>query len=152
MLEPEPNVNVMVLNQGETVSNNPPQFLEVQVPSLKTMEAMINKLDEWKAFSDYTGKKLLYVTVSKSSPQPQIINHGSNRRGISTGGSLIRDTYGELLVAYSNHYGNCSILQAEALGLLNGVKLCQLRLLMNVEEILDSLILVKALNGQIQIQ
>ncbi|KAL3506994.1 hypothetical protein ACH5RR_032376 [Cinchona calisaya] len=74
---------------------------------------------------------------------------GASKRnlGEAAGGRIIKDTTGSTIKAFSNYYGHQNNLQAEVLALLDGLKLCLNLQLHLVEVEMDSLLLVRILQG-----
>lgn len=61
---------------------------------------------------------------------------------MASGGGILRDPDGKIVFAFFKYFGNFSILEAETLALLHGLRLCQEKGIFKVQVEVDSAILV----------
>lgn len=67
--------------------------------------------------------------------------------GEASGGGILRDSAGNMVLAFADSFGSKTSLQAEALALYMGVKLCCMLDLSNITIECDSAVLIDVLNG-----
>ncbi|KAL3520125.1 hypothetical protein ACH5RR_018274 [Cinchona calisaya] len=66
---------------------------------------------------------------------------------LAASGGIIKNNKGSPIAAFSNHYGTCTNMQAEALAILDGVKLCTRFNISSFQIELDSKTLVDVMNN-----
>lgn len=67
--------------------------------------------------------------------------------GLATGGGLVRTSDGDLVFAFYKEFGECDVLTAEALALLEGLRLCYDRHIMHFVAEVDSSVLVRMVSS-----
>lgn len=90
------------------------------------------------------GKWCLWVRPREG--QYKLNVDGSDKDGVITGGGIIRDAQGHLVVAFSSRYGNGTNNMAEFLALKEGIDLCNSLQLTNVTGECDSQLVVDAIS------
>lgn len=70
--------------------------------------------------------------------------------GSAGGGGIIRNSDGSFILAYMENYGVCSNNIAEANVILQGVKICNMKGLVNVSVEVDSQLIINMINHKVK--
>nr|XP_027060764.1 uncharacterized protein LOC113687334 [Coffea arabica] len=105
---------------------------------------------EWATFGMDNRRQVIPRAVTWALPPTSSVKlntDASVTEGLATGGGLVRTSDGDLVFAFYKEFGECDVLTAEALALLEGLRLCYARHIMHFVAEVDSSVLVRMVSS-----
>nr|XP_027071695.1 uncharacterized protein LOC113696487 [Coffea arabica] len=107
----------------------------------------------WARFASDGARKRRPVVVAWDRPPPlryKLNTDASVVNGRASGGGVLRDSFGRVILAFYKEFGEKGVLQAEALAVLEGLLLCAAKGLRGILVEVDSAVLVSLVNSSAQ--
>lgn len=107
----------------------------------------------WARFASGGTRKQRPVVVTWAKPPPlryKLNTDASVVNGRASGGGVLRDSFGRVIVAFYKEFGKKGVLQAEALVVLEGLLICAAKGLQGILVEVDSAVLVSLVNSSAQ--